>query len=108
MLRVTEVAKRLALSLSSVYQLIESGRLKSHCVAMRKGIRVMEEDLAAFLEGCRRRKPASVPASPEKKSGTPFKHLNGERLRAAWQRRGVRSLPTGADNAPSSASSCAP
>lgn len=102
MLRVSEVAKRLALSLSSVYQLIESGRLKSHCVAMRKGIRVMEDDLAAFLDGCRRSKSASVPAPAEKKSGAPFKHLNGERLRAAWRRQGVRSLPTSANSARSS------
>lgn len=107
MLRVREVAARLALSLSAVYQLIETGRLKSHCVGMRKGIRVMEDDLAAYLENTRRR-AQDAPPPAAKKSGSPFKHLNGERLRAAWRRQGVRSLPIGADNAPSSASSCVP
>lgn len=87
MLRVKEVASRLALSLSSVYQLIESGRLKSHCVAMKKGIRILEEDLSAFLESCRRSQGLLPATSTPKKSGTPFKHLNGERLRAAWRGR---------------------
>lgn len=101
LLRVNEVALRLNLSLSTVYQLIESGRLPSHCVGMRKGIRVAESDLLAYVEQCRsarRQRPAPAP----KKNGAPFKHLNGERLLDAWRRQGVRAGRPDAGNAPSS------
>lgn len=101
LLRVNEVAQRLNLSLSTVYQLVESGRLTSHCVGMRKGIRVAESDLLAYVEQCRsarRQRPAPAP----KKNGSPFKHLDAERLLDAWRRQGVRAGRPNADNAPSS------
>jgi len=100
-LRVSEVATRLNLSLSTVYQLIETGRLPSHCVGMRKGIRVAESDLLTYVEQCRsarRQTPAPAPA----KNGSPFKHLDAERLRDAWRRQGVRADRPNAGNAPSS------
>lgn len=101
LLRVSEVADRLNLSLSTVYQLIESGRLPSHCVGMRKGIRVAESDMLAYVERCRSvRRQAPAPAP--KKNGSPFRHLDAERLLDAWRRQGVRADRPDAGNAPSS------
>ena len=101
LLRVNQVARRLNLSLSTVYQLIESGRLPSHNVGMRKGIRVAESDLLAYVEQCRsvrRQIPATVPT----KNGSPFKHLDADRLLDAWRRQGVHVDRPGAGSAPSS------
>ena len=103
MLRVKEVAARLGCSLSTAYQLIDSGRLLSHQVGMRKGIRVSEEDLRAYLEQCRTVMRAK-PVPTQRVAGTKFRHLDGERLRAAWRRQGVLSDRRGADSARSSAS----
>lgn len=100
-LRVYEVAQRLNLSLSTVYQLVESGRLPSHNVGLKKGIRVAESDLLSYVERCRSaRRQAPAPALA--KNGAPFKHLNGERLLDAWRRQGVRAGRPNAGNAPSS------
>lgn len=107
LLRVNEVALRLNLSLSTVYQLIESGLLPSACVGTRKGIRVSESDLLAYVErrrSARRQSPAPAP----KRNGSPFKHLDGERLRDAWRRQGVPFDPPGERSARSSGSSCDP
>lgn len=100
-LRVNEVAQRLNLSLSTVYQLIESGRLPSHCVGMRKGIRVAESDLLAYVEWCRSAR-RQAPAPAPKKNGSPFKHLDAERLLDAWRRQGVRADRPNAGSAQSS------
>jgi excisionase family DNA binding protein len=103
MLRVRDVASRLNCSLSTVYVLIENGRLPAHRVGLRKGIRVSEEDLRAYLERNRGIVEQPRPAS-RVLTGTQFRHLDGERLRAAWQRQGVPFDRTGADSAPSSGS----
>ena len=47
MLRVRQVAERLNCSVSTVYSLVESGKLGHHRCP---GIRISEEQLAAFLE----------------------------------------------------------
>lgn len=101
LLRVSEVATRLNLSLSTVYQLIETGRLPSHNVGMRKGIRVSEAALLAYVEECRSVRQLT-PASPPAKNGSPFRHLDAERLRDAWHRQGVRADRPNAGSAPSS------
>lgn len=101
MLRASEVAVRLNCSLSTVYQLIESGRLPSHHVGMRKGIRVTEADLQAYVDRCRSVR-RQAPAAPQMKNGSPFKHLDGERLLDAWHRQGVRADRPNAGSAPSS------
>jgi excisionase family DNA binding protein len=102
-LRVKDVAKRLSCSLSTVYQLIECGALPSHRVGMRQGIRVSEDDLNEYVS--RRRNVAeSQPIVEAKRNGVQFKHLDGERLRAAWRQQGVQFAPTDASNAPSSGS----
>ena len=54
LLTVQQVAERLQVSPSCVYQLIESARLPHHRSGNRRGtIRVSEDDLAAFLHTCR-------------------------------------------------------
>lgn len=103
MLRVSEVASRLNCSLSTVYQLIETGQLPSHNVGLKKVIRVSEDDLREFIER-RRTAGRQRPAPAQKPTGNPFKHLDGERLRAAWRRQGVPFDPPDERSAPSSAS----
>lgn len=101
MLRVREVADRLNCSLSTVYVLIETGRLPSHNVGLRKGIRVSEDDLHDYLEQCRTAdRPRPAPA--RRQTSGLFKHLDGERLQDAWRRQGVPSGPPGARSAQSS------
>lgn len=51
MLRVPQVAQRLNCSVSTVYSLIESGRLGHHRCP---GVRVSEEQLKEYLEETRR------------------------------------------------------
>jgi excisionase family DNA binding protein len=61
MLKVRQVAERLNCSISTVYGLVESGRLGHHRCP---GIRVGEEQLAAYLEGTKKEKgPVSVSRS---------------------------------------------
>ena len=51
---VAEVAERLRVSATCVYQLIEKGSLACHRIGIGRGtIRVAESDLLRFLEGCR-------------------------------------------------------
>ncbi len=64
-LTVREVASRLRISASSVYLLVESGRLPHHRLGTRRGaIRVSEEDLAAYLADCRESRAEERPAPP--------------------------------------------
>lgn len=73
-LTIREVAQLLKLSQSSVYQLVEAGRLAHHRIGHGRGsIRVSERDLLAYLERCRqeiREKPV-VTRAPRVK----LKHL---------------------------------
>lgn len=66
LLTVQEVADRLQLSSSAVYRLVESGRLACHRLGSGRGvIRVSEEDLRRYLDGCRHgARPAERPAPP--------------------------------------------
>ena len=64
-LTVREVATRLRVSASSVYLLVENGRLSHHRIGARRGaIRVSEEDLAAYLARCRQEGTEGRPAPP--------------------------------------------
>lgn len=58
MLRVPEVAKRLSCSESTVYDLVESGKLGHHRCP---GVRVSEEQLAEYLEETKRERRAPQP-----------------------------------------------
>jgi excisionase family DNA binding protein len=53
MLTPAEVATRLRISRTTVYGLIDSGKLIARGIG-RGALRVSEEDLAAFLRSCRR------------------------------------------------------
>lgn len=62
-LKPKDLAQRLNVSLSTVYGLIESGRIACHRFGKGRGaVRVSEEDLAAYLANCRRDvRPPDVP-----------------------------------------------
>ncbi len=54
MLTVPEVAERLRVAVSTVYALVESGKLGSFRIGPNDGaIRVSEEQLRAYLDACR-------------------------------------------------------
>ena len=96
MLRVRDVALRLNVSLSKAYELIKCGRI-THC-RFEGSIRVAEDDLQDYIA---RSKKGRGPRSEERKRsprpGAPFKHLDGDRLLAAWRRQGVGFDQTGGD-----------
>lgn len=74
LLKVPDVVKRLNVSQSTVYALIESGRLPSHRIGCGRGaVRVSEEDLIAYLDSCRTERTSDEPrrAAPRIK----LKHL---------------------------------
>ncbi|TWT96127.1 Helix-turn-helix domain protein [Botrimarina colliarenosi] len=54
LLTVAMVAERLRVSRTTVYQLVESGKLGAHRIGGGRGaIRVSEDELAAYLQRCR-------------------------------------------------------
>ena len=59
LLRVAEVAVRLNCSVSTAYSLIENGKLGHHRCP---GVRVSEEQLAAYLEETKREREEPAPA----------------------------------------------
>ena len=70
MLKVSQVAERLNCSISTVYSLVESGKLGHHRCP---GIRVSEEQLAAFLEGTKKSRGRCLcqdPPAPARDSST--------------------------------------
>lgn len=55
LLKPREVAARLSVSLSTVYGLVESGKLACHRIGRRRGaVRVSEDDLRDYLASCHR------------------------------------------------------
>jgi excisionase family DNA binding protein len=71
MLKVREVAKRLNLSISKTYELIERGELGHH--RLGRSIRVSESQVTAYLE-ITKREPAS--RRSETNSRPRLKHLS--------------------------------
>lgn len=62
LLKVPDVVQRLNVSQSTVYALIESGRLPSHRVGCGRGaVRVSEDDLHAYLISCRTEQKITEP-----------------------------------------------
>ena len=62
---VHEVAKRLRISQSSVYLLVESGRLAHHRIGARGGaIRISEDDLTTYLAESRQEQKREIRALP--------------------------------------------
>lgn len=65
MLTVKEVAERLRVSRTCVYQLVERGKLACHRIGLGRGaIRVTSQDLTTFIESCRDAREA-VTNSPQ-------------------------------------------
>jgi excisionase family DNA binding protein len=55
LLTVKEVARRLRVSQSLVYQLVDTGRLGCHRIGNGRGaIRIRPEDVTEYLETCRK------------------------------------------------------
>lgn len=72
MLKVSELAKRLNLSESKIYQLVEEGKLEHH--RFGGAIRFSEEQIAAYLEETRQER------REDRKSLPPRPHLKHVRL----------------------------
>ena len=74
MLTVKQVAERLTVSASCIYQLVETGRLSHHRIGVGRGaIRFTEEDVDEFLAQSREEmRTESPPASPPRRK---LKHL---------------------------------
>lgn len=72
MLKVADVAQRLNVSQSKVYELIEAGDLAHHRIG--GAIRVSEEQLAAFLDGTKRGKREGAIRESSPRPG-PLRHI---------------------------------
>jgi excisionase family DNA binding protein len=64
LLKVRQVAERLNVGVSTVYELLERGRLPHYRVA-KGALRVSEEQIATYLEGCQREPRTGRPAKPK-------------------------------------------
>jgi excisionase family DNA binding protein len=73
LLKLKVVAERMDCSLSNVYNLVASGELPVHRVGLKKGLRVSENDLEAYLAKVRRQyvvePPEPVAAKPGARAG---------------------------------------
>ena len=89
MLTVKQVADRLAVSASCVYQLVALGTLECYRIGGGRGtLRFSEEQFQAYLERARVRAtppPSSAQASSASRGG-PFSELDPDRLRRAWEK----------------------
>jgi excisionase family DNA binding protein len=81
LLKISEVASRLSVSTSFVYEIIADGRLRHHRLGFGRGrgqgaIRVSEEQLAAYLASCESAPAESQPTvtRPRPHPGV-FSHL---------------------------------
>lgn len=67
-LSVKEAGEALGLSRSIVYQLAASGKLAHYKVGPNSGrTRFRQQDIDAYLEGCRVEPPAKVQAAPKRR-----------------------------------------
>ena len=61
-MKVPEVADRLRVSASTIYNLVEAGKFPCYRIGTgRRAIRFTEEQIAAFLESCKVTPAASLP-----------------------------------------------
>lgn len=68
LLKPKQVSDRLNVSLSTVYGLVESGRLGCHRIGQGRGaIRVSEDDLRAYLQSCHSGVPAATAPRPRRR-----------------------------------------
>lgn len=90
LLSVEQVARILNVGISCVYWLLRAGRLEYFRIGFRRGkILVDDSDLEAFIRKntipCRRK---GVPG-PRIQAKSAFTHLNGSRMRQAWDEQAV-------------------
>ncbi len=102
MLSVKQVAGRLNVSVGTIYGLVNRGRLAAYRIGVGRGtLRIPEESIERFLES-NIVDGRGIASPPPTTGATPFKHLDGDRLRAAWQKQGVRAdRPDGRNARPS-------
>lgn len=87
-LTVREVAQRLNVSIGLVYALCSSGRLEHRRYGTGRGtIRVNVESIEMYEHRSRRWNSSRQQKTP---SRAVFKHLDSQRLAAAWASRGVK------------------
>ena len=72
LLRVAELAERLNCSVSTAYALVENGKIGHHRCP---GVRVSEEQLAAYLEKTKREREEPNPAK-RKPPRTQLRHVS--------------------------------
>lgn len=102
LLTVKQVAEQLNVSDALIYALAENQQLIGYKIGVGRGTwRFDEADVLAFLQASKST-PKRPDSRPRTKKPQPFKHLDGERLLAAWQRQGVPVDRRDAGNALSS------
>lgn len=100
---VKEVAGRLELSVSLVYAMLKTGKLRGNRHGLRRGTwRISEEQLQEYLCSTAWAGASDVPPAIERVSTADFKNLDASRLLAAWRRRGANAGRRGGRSAPSS------
>ena len=78
LLKPRQLAERLNVSLSTVYGLIESGKIACHRIGRGRGaVRVSEADFDAYLTSCRVERKEGTAKSPR----IQLKHLQLDRVR---------------------------
>ena len=89
LLKVKAVAELLNVSQACVYALAEQGRLPGFRIGVGRGTwRFDEADVLKYLLDSKQpSRPRTAPRPATR--GQPFRHLDGDRLRAAWKQRGV-------------------
>lgn len=105
-LTIRQSSERLGVAYNTIRNAILAGRLPAYKILGT--YRIKPEDLDAFVEGCRVEAGGRATAGPPAPRPTTLKHLDGERLRDAWIRQGVRPPRRGGRSAPSSGSSDGP
>jgi excisionase family DNA binding protein len=108
-LTVRKAAERLDVADNTIRNAIRSGKLKAYKILST--YRIKPEDLDSFIESCRVDDSVRATAPlvrSRAEVGRPFKHLDGRRSLAAWQRQGVAVGPPGGHSAQSSGSSYDP
>ncbi len=111
LLTIKQVADRLQLSVSSVYDLCARRKLAHVRLGVGRGaIRIDEQALDDFIKQAtvQPEEPVAPQPAMKKTRVTGFTNLDGDRLLAAWRRQGVLPGQPDERNAQSSASTCGP
>lgn len=87
LLKVDEVAAILRISRSACYGLVASQQIQAHKIG--GSIRVCEEDLLSYIAGTRITSPQTSVRPTRRRRNRSVKHLDADRLLAAWKKQGV-------------------